>query len=271
MHPEGANLSRGDQPEKLPPAPQAYPPEQPFLRCAGQVPGAIAFANLSEGLGQLQQEILALGRLWSLAGIDSIVGDNCRFEPNVVIYYNCRVGSNCIIGSNCAIGTTGFGYYFIDDAHQLIPHTGGVVIEDFVEIGGNCCIDRAKFGNTIIGAGTKMDNLVHIAHNVVIGKCCLLAGCVAIAGSTTVGNGVVMAGQVGVKDHVSIGDGTQVGAQSGVATDIASGQRVLGTPAIDAKEELRNIFSVHKLPAMKKQLRKLVKRIETLEAAKDNS
>ncbi|GAF74650.1 unnamed protein product, partial [marine sediment metagenome] len=109
-------------------------------------------------------------------GQNSKLGKNCRLDSNVVVYHNCTIGNNVVIQANTTIGSTGFGYSLIEGSYRLVPHNGGVVIEDFVDIGANCCVDRAKFGNTVIGAGTKIDNLVQIAHNVVIGKCCLIAG-----------------------------------------------------------------------------------------------
>ncbi|HAL45175.1 MAG TPA: UDP-3-O-(3-hydroxymyristoyl)glucosamine N-acyltransferase [Phycisphaerales bacterium] len=204
-------------------------------------------------------------------GQDVTIGKDCKLDDNVVVYHNCTIGNNCFIYANSTIGATGFGYYFIDGRHQLIPHTGGVIIEDFVEIGANTCVDRAKFGNTIIGAGTKVDNLVQIAHNVVTGKCCLIVGQAGIAGSCKLGNGVVLAGQVGLKDHISIGDMTQVGAQAGVINDIGPNQQIVGSPAIDIKEKLRQVLLEQKLPEMNKQLKQLLKKVEQLEAAKNDS
>jgi UDP-3-O-[3-hydroxymyristoyl] glucosamine N-acyltransferase len=204
-------------------------------------------------------------------GEDSVIGKDCRLEDNAVVYHNCTIANNCVIGANTTIGATGFGYYFIDGQHRLIPHTGGVVIEDCVEIGANSCIDRAKFGNTVIGAGTKIDNLVQIAHNVIIGKCCLIVSQVGISGSTRLGNGVVLAGQVGIKDHITIGDGTQIGAQAGVMNDIGPNKQIVGSPAIDVKEFFRQVLLEQKLPEMSKQLKQLVKKVEELEAAKNNS
>ncbi len=202
-------------------------------------------------------------------GENSKVGRNCRLDSNVVVYHNCTIGNNVVIQANSTIGSTGFGYSFIDGAHRLIPHNGGVSIEDFVEIGANCCIDRAKFGNTIIGAGTKIDNLVQIAHNVVIGKGCLIASLVGISGSCKLGDGVVLAGQVGLADNIEIGAGTIVGAQSGVNHNIAAGQRVLGSPAIEGKEALQVFVLTKRLPKLVEQLKQLSKRIEGLEKAKD--
>ncbi|MCK4753102.1 MAG: UDP-3-O-(3-hydroxymyristoyl)glucosamine N-acyltransferase [Planctomycetes bacterium] len=203
-------------------------------------------------------------------GENAKVGKNCRFDSNVVIYHNCVIGNNVIIQANSTIGGTGFGYYFIDGAHRLIPHNGGVVIEDFVEIGTNSCIDRAKFGNTVIGAGTKIDNLVQIAHNIVIGKCCLIAGQAGIGGSAKIGDGVVLAGRVGVKDNVEIGDGAQVGVIALVTNDIEAGKQVLGFPAIDARKELRLMKLRGRLPEMAEQLKELSVRIKKLEASKDD-
>jgi UDP-3-O-[3-hydroxymyristoyl] glucosamine N-acyltransferase len=203
-------------------------------------------------------------------GENSKIGKNCRLDSNVVIYHNCTVGNNVIIQANSTIGSTGFGYSLINGSHKLIPHNGGVVIEDFVEIGANCCVDRAKFGNTIIGAGTKIDNLVQIAHNVVIGKCCLIAGQVGISGSCKLGDGVVLAGQVGLVDNVEIGDSVMVGAQSGVTRDIAAGQQIFGSPATEKMEAIKIIGLTKHLPKMTESLKQLRKRIEKLETAKDN-
>ena len=203
-------------------------------------------------------------------GQNSKIGSNCRLDHNVVVYHNCTIGSNVVIQANTTVGSMGFGYSFIDGSHKLVPHNGGVVIEDSVEIGANCCIDRAKFGNTIIGAGTKIDNLVHIAHNVVIGKKCLIAGQVGISGSCKLGDGVVIAGQVGLADNLEIGDGVMVGAQAGVMNDIGAGEKVVGSPAIDKREALQIIGLTFRLPKLNKQLKQLSKRVEKLEAAEND-
>lgn len=203
-------------------------------------------------------------------GENSKLGPNCRLDCNVVIYHNCSLGNNVVVQANTTIGSTGFGYSFIDGAHRLIPHNGGVVIEDFVEIGANCCIDRAKFGNTTIGAGTKIDNLVQVAHNVVIGKCCLIAALVGISGSCKLGDGVVLGGQVGLADNIEIGDGTMVGAQAGVMSSVPAGQKMLWTPAIKKEEAMRIIGQTLRLPKMAEQLKQLGKRMDKLEAAKDD-
>lgn len=203
-------------------------------------------------------------------GENSKLGKDCRLDSNVVVCHNCRLGNNVIVQANSTIGSTGFGYSFIDGTHRLIPHNGGVVIEDFVEIGANCCIDRAKFGNTIIGAGTKIDNLVQIAHNVVIGKCCLIAGQVGISGSCRLGDGVVLAGQVGLADNIQIGARTMIGAQAGVMSSVGPGQKLAWTPAVDVKEAARVVAHALRLPKIVQQVKQLAKRIEKLEAAKNN-
>jgi UDP-3-O-[3-hydroxymyristoyl] glucosamine N-acyltransferase len=203
-------------------------------------------------------------------GENSRLGKNCRLDSNVCVYHNCCLGNNVIVQANTTIGSVGFGYYFIDGAHKLVPHIGGVVIEDFVEIGANCSIDRAKFGNTVIGAGTKIDNLVQIAHNVKIGKCCLIAGQVGISGSCKLGDGVVLAGQVGLVDNIEIADAVVVGAQSGVTRDIAAKQRIFGSPATDIREALKIISLTRRLPKAFEQLKQLSARVESLEASKDD-
>ncbi len=203
-------------------------------------------------------------------GQNSKIGKNCRLDSNVVVYHNCLLGNNIIVQANSTIGSIGFGYSFIDGQHRLIPHNGGVIIEDFVEIGANCCIDRAKFGNTIIGAGTKIDNLVQIAHNVVIGKCCLIAGQVGISGSSKLGDGVVLGGQVGLVDNIEVGPGTMAGGQTGVMYDIPAGKKVMWTPALEVTQALRIISLLKRLPKMAGQLKQLSKRLEELEAAEDH-
>ena len=203
-------------------------------------------------------------------GENSRLGKNCRLDSNVVVYHNCTIGNNIIIQANSTIGSTGFGYSFLNGAHRLIPHNGTVVIEDFVEIGANCCIDRAKFGETRIGAGTKIDNHVQIAHSAIIGKCCLMAGGSGVAGSTKLGDGVILGGHAGLTDNVEVGDGVIVGANSVVMGNLAAGQKVSGTPALDMRERYRMIAMTRRLPKLIKQLKQMAARIEKLETSKDD-
>ncbi len=199
-------------------------------------------------------------------GQDTTIGRQCRLDAHVVVYPLCRIGNYCIIQANTTIGSTGFGYYFIEGAHRLIPHIGGVILEDFVEIGANCCVDRAKFGDTVIGAGTKIDNLVQIAHNVVIGKCCLIAALAAMAGSARLEDGVVLAGKAGVGDHITIGQRSIVGAQTAAVSDIEPGKQVLGFPAIDQKTFWANYKAVMRLPRTLQQIEELKKKVARFEA-----
>ena len=203
-------------------------------------------------------------------GENTTIGAHCRLDSNVVVYHNCALGNHVIIQANSTIGATGFGYAFIGGAHQLIPHNGGVVIEDFVEIGANSCVDRAKFGNTIIGAGTKIDNLVQIAHNVSIGKCCLIAAQVGVAGSCQLGDGVVLAGQVGLADNIVIGAGTMVGAQAGVMSSTGPGEKLAWSPALNVREAARVVAYVLRLPKLAQELKRLTAKVEKLEAANDD-
>ena len=203
-------------------------------------------------------------------GQNSKVGENCRLDCNVVVYHNCAIGNNVIIQANTTVGSTGFAYAVIDGCNRLIPHNGTVVIEDFVEIGANSCVDRAKFGQTKIGAGTKIDNFVQIAHNVVIGKCCLIAGQVGIAGSCKIGDGVILAGHAGLSDNIEIGDGTMVGATSVVFHSVGPGQKLFGTPALNAREAIRVMTLTKRLPKLVEQLKQLITRVENLETAKND-
>lgn len=206
----------------------------------------------------------------SRIGEGTKIGANCRLDSNVVIYHRCTIGDHVIVQANSTIGSTGFGYAFLDGAHRLIPHNGGVVIEDFVEVGANTCVDRAKFGNTIIGAGTKIDNLVQIGHSAIIGKCCLIVSQVGVAGSCRVGDGVVLAGQVGLADNIEIGDGAMIGAQAGVMGDVAAGEKLAWSPAVNVREAARAIAHIFRLPKLAQQLKRLTAKVEELEAAKDH-
>ena len=171
----------------------------------------------------------------------AVIGDHCTIYPGTVIAERCVIGNSCILQSNVSIGSDGFGYRPSPDGRGIvkITHIGNVVIGDHVEIGSSTCIDRGKFSSTVIGAGTKIDNLVQVGHNCKIGRSCLIAGCCGISGSVTIGDGVVMAGQVAVKDHVTIGNGVTIGGKSGIIHDIPDGKTVLGFPAAEAKETLK--------------------------------
>lgn len=185
------------------------------------------------------------------------VGKNTILHPNVVIYDDCIIGDNVIIHSNTVIGADGFGYRPVDGIHKKIPQVGHVEICDNVEIGAGSTIDRGTFGPTRIGEGTKIDNLVQIGHNCDIGKHNLLIAQVGIAGSCTTGNHVILAGQAGLADHVNLGDEVVIGAKSGVMRDAIKGERLLGIPSRNEKDEKRILVLLEKLPALGKDVKKI--------------
>lgn len=186
---------------------------------------------------------------------ESIVGDETVLYPGVVIRERCTVGNHCIIHPNVTIGSDGFGYRPAADGsgYVKIVHIGTVEIGNRVEIGAGTCIDRGKFSATVIGDGTKIDNLVQIAHNCKIGRSCAISALSGLSGSVTVGDGVIMGGNVGVADHVHIHEGAMVGGKTGVMRDVPAGQAVLGYPAWESKQTLRMWAALPKLPdALKK-------------------
>ncbi len=178
------------------------------------------------------------------------IGQNCHIYPNCTLYSDTFMGDRVVIHSGVVIGADGFGYLLLDGIQQKIPQIGNVVIHNDVEIGANTTIDRATIGSTVIGMGTKIDNLVQIGHNCVIGKHSILCSQVGLAGSTNVGDYVYLAGQVGVAGHLSIGDAAMIGAQSGVANDIAPKTKMFGTPAREATHTMRIIAAEKHLPDM---------------------
>jgi len=176
------------------------------------------------------------------------VGADCIIYPNVTIYADCEIGERVILHSGCVIGADGFGFLLMDGRQQKIPQIGNVVIHNDVEIGANTTIDRATLGSTVIGEGCKIDNLVQIGHNCVIGKHSIICALVGLAGSTVVGDYVYLAGQVGAAGHIKIGDRAMVGAQSGITADIPAGARYLGSPATDAGIQKRIMVAQRYLP-----------------------
>ena len=181
---------------------------------------------------------------------ETVIGAQCVLWSGVQIRERCRIGNGCILQFGVSIGSDGFGYRPSADGRSLvkIPHIGNVVIGNGVEIGSNSCVDRGKFSATTIGDGTKIDNLVQIGHNSRIGRCCVVAACTGIAGSVTIGDGVMIGGCVAVRDHVTIGSGARIGGGSGVAGDVQAGHTVVGYPADDHREMLRQWSALRKLP-----------------------
>lgn len=197
-------------------------------------------------------------------GENTAIGKGCIIYPNVVLRENVKIGNKVIIHSGSVIGSDGFGYVFDEGRHHKIPQVGGVIIEDEVEIGSNVSIDRATTGNTIIGRGTKIDNLVQIAHNVTIGKNCIIVGQAGIAGSTEIGDFVTLAGQVGVVDHVKIESETIIGAQSGVIGNVSKGVYT-GSPIMPHRDWLKSQAIFAKLPELYRKIKDIEKKIEELE------
>lgn len=201
-------------------------------------------------------------------GHDTRIGGNTLIYPNVSIRECITIGCRAIIHSGTVIGSDGFGFVTIKGQHHKIPQTGTVEIGDDVEIGANVTIDRARFDKTIIGSGTKIDNLVQIAHNVVIGENSLIVAQAGISGSTTLGKNVTLAGQVGIVGHISIGDNAIVMAQSGVSKSIPADTMVWGYPAKPANIAKRVNACVQNLPKLYDTVARLKKKIEELEKGK---
>jgi len=195
---------------------------------------------------------------------DCRLGDDVCLFPKVVLYRRSQLGHRVIIHAGTVIGSDGFGYVLDEGRHRKVLQLGNVVIHDDVEIGANAAIDRGTLGSTVIGEGTKIDNLVHIAHNVVIGRHCLVMGQAGFAGSTHLGDYVVVASQSGVADHLKLGNQAVVGAKSGVMRDVPDGGRVLGIPATSDRQAKRQLIAAQHLPEMLHRLRLLEKKVQEL-------
>jgi UDP-3-O-[3-hydroxymyristoyl] glucosamine N-acyltransferase len=187
-----------------------------------------------------------------------VLGDNCHLYPSVSLYSGCELGARVVLHAGVRLGSDGFGFTNGSAGHRKIRHVGRVLVGDDVEIGANSCVNRGSIGNTIIGDGTKIDNLVHIAHNVRIGKRCLILASAAIAGSARIEDDVVLAGQVGVAGHLTIGRGARIAAQAGVIRDVPAGETWSGFPARPHLDQLRGAANVAKLGVMMKKLEALL-------------
>jgi UDP-3-O-[3-hydroxymyristoyl] glucosamine N-acyltransferase len=186
------------------------------------------------------------------------VGAKCHLFPGVTLYSGSSLGSRVIAHSGVRIGGDGYGYVFSNGAHQKIPHVGRCFIHDDVEIGANTTIDRGSIDDTVIGAGTKIDNLVQIGHNCTVGRLCLIMSQVGLAGSTRVGDGAILAGQAGFSGHLEIGERAKIGAQAGVFGDVPAGETWSGYPARPHRESLRASAALFKLAGMIKRLERLL-------------
>jgi UDP-3-O-[3-hydroxymyristoyl] glucosamine N-acyltransferase len=239
-------------------------PEPGIHRAAAVDPTARVAASATVGPQVVVEAGAVIGERVHLqgqvfVGRNASVGDDSWLMPGVVVTAECRIGKRVRLQPGVIIGSDGFGYEFANGRHEKIPQVGNVIVGDDVEIGANTTIDRARFSRTEIGEGTKIDNLVQIAHNVVIGRHCIVCAQVGISGSVTVQDYVVLGGQVGVAGHITIGKGAKVGAQSGINGDVEPGSFLNGTPAIAYSLERRLVVLQRRLP-------ELFKRVDTLAA-----
>jgi UDP-3-O-[3-hydroxymyristoyl] glucosamine N-acyltransferase len=255
--------------------PLFFPPEvsipgiDPSARVA---PSAQVDATAHIGPGCVIGEDVRIGARSTLAGGNHLgkgsqLGNDVSLFPNVVLYARTIVGHRVTIHSGTTIGSDGYGYAFDEGRHRKVLQVGNVVIHDDVEIGANAAIDRGALGSTVIGAGTKIDNLVHVAHNVVMGMHCLIMGQVGFAGSTHLGDYTIIASQSGIAGHLKLGRQSKVGAKSGVMRDIPDGGTVLGIPALPDKQTKRQLIALQKLPEILRKMRAMEKQITALQDA----
>ena len=259
------------------------PMPDPFPRgvhpTASVAPSAVVGANVSLGAHVAVGERALIGSGSKIApgcaiGNGVTIGENCTLYPNVTIYHGCRIGKNVIIQAGSVLGSDGFGFApRPDGSYEKIPQMGIVVIDDDVEIGANCTIDRATLGQTHVKKGVKLDNMVHIAHNVVIGENTVIAAQTGISGSTKVGNNVIIAGQVGIVGHIEIADRTVLMAKTGVSKSTEPGVTYWSTPAKEHKRALKIEVILRSLPELAGDVENLKKAVEVLRdrLAKTNS
>ena len=243
---------------------QLWPRPAPGVHATAQVaPGASVAATATIGPLCLVEDGAVIGERAHLqaqvfVGRGARIGDDCWLMPGVMVAAECVLGSRVRLQPGVVIGSDGFGYEFVAGRHEKVPQVGTVVVEDDVEIGANCTIDRARFSRTVIGEGTKIDNLVQIGHNVIIGKHCLICGQAGVSGSTTLEDYVVLGGQAGLVGHITLGRGAQIGAQAGVTSDIAAGAAVRGSPSLPYMLEQR-------LTVLRNRLPELFRRVDAVE------
>lgn len=202
-------------------------------------------------------------------GADCQIGGHCLLYPSAIVYHGCRLGNRVILHSGVIVGSDGYGYTFTEGQHVKILQVGGVLLEDDVEIGANSTIDRGALDSTVIGRGTKIDNLVHIAHNAKLGHHTLALGQVGIAGSTEIGDYTVVASQTGIAGHLKIGRQVTIGAKSGIMRDIPDHANVLGVPAVPTKQAKRQWLGIQQLPDLLKRVKALEKRQAELDSPAD--
>jgi UDP-3-O-[3-hydroxymyristoyl] glucosamine N-acyltransferase len=238
-------------------SPQAHVSEKAKL---GKDVSIQPFAVIEDGVIIGDRTVIGAG---TYVGHETKVGEDCFFHANVSIRERCVIGNRVILHNGVVIGSDGYGYAFADGVHHKIPQNGAVELHDDVEIGANTTVDRGRFTNTVIGRGTKIDNLVQIGHNVVIGEHCLIVAQVGIAGSTTIGNHVVIAGQTGIVGHIKIGDRAVIKARSGVVGDVPADAVFLGAPALEENVTKRIVLNTLKLPELVQRVKEIERRLDS--------
>ncbi|MEI6410802.1 MAG: UDP-3-O-(3-hydroxymyristoyl)glucosamine N-acyltransferase [Bacteroidota bacterium] len=222
-----------------------------------------AFAVIEEGV-VLGKNCIIYPQVF--IGRNARIGDNCRIYPGVRIHYDCKIGNSCTLHANAVIGSDGFGFAPQEDkTWKKVPQVGNVVLEEDVEVGANTCIDRASLGTTLIRKGAKIDNLVHIAHNVEVGQNTVMAAQVGIAGSTKIGDNSQLGGQTGIAGHLTLAEGLRTQAQSGLGSSIKEPNKALfGSPAINYNDYVRAYVVFKQLPDLQRKVRELEKRLKEL-------
>ncbi|MCH7472518.1 UDP-3-O-(3-hydroxymyristoyl)glucosamine N-acyltransferase, partial [bacterium] len=248
--------------EEKPPPLEGFIHERAVVDPAAEVaPSAVIQANAVISAGATVGERTFIGA-GAYLGADTKVGEDCFLHANVSVYKNCTIGNRVEVQSGTVIGSPGFGYVPTKEGHRQFPQTGTVLIEDDVEIGANCCIDRAALDQTVIHAGTKLDNLVQVAHGVRLGANTVIAAQTGISGSTRIGNWCIIGGQAGFQGHITVGDQSIIAAQSGVFSDLPFKSKVSGYPAKPHAQSLKVLALTFKLP-------ELVEKIKSLEIELD--
>jgi UDP-3-O-[3-hydroxymyristoyl] glucosamine N-acyltransferase len=279
--PEGMGLLRCNDPEYsfIRALHQLYPEKQTKVAISSQ---AAIHHTVTLGTGLFIGPFATIGentvigddsKILSAAYIGDhvVIGKNCRIYPYAVIYDNTVIGDNVTIHSGAIIGADGFGYKFREGRHVKVPQVGNVVIEDNVEIGANTCIDRGALGSTVIGLGSKIDNLVQVGHNNKVGKHVIMCGLTGVSGSCTIEDYAILAGSSGIADHVTIGQGAIIMARSGVAGDVPAGSKFFGSPAKEKNKAYKEQIAIEKLPDLVKKMKQLEKQVIDLQAALDGS